>query len=115
MSVIDDCLSKLDEPQKPELEKIRNTIKQIVPEAEETISYGVPTLKHKGKYLIHFAAFKDHMSLFPGSGAIKVLEDKLSKFKLAKGTIQFTIDNPIPKSVLKLIIKYRLNNIAGKK
>ena len=70
MSVVDDYLKNLPEPQKAELERIRKIVKQTVPEAEEVISYGVPGFKYKGKYLITFAAFKDHLSLFPGSAPI---------------------------------------------
>lgn len=111
MSVIDDYLLGLNESQKLELEKIRKIAKQLVPEVEETISYGIPTLRYKNRNLIHFAAFKDHMSLFPGSKPIKLLGKKLDKFKISKGTIQFTKDNPIPKSLIINILNIRLDEI----
>lgn len=111
MTVIDDYLDKLSTPQKTELDRIRKIVKTIVPDATETISYGMPTLKYEGKYLIYFAAFTNHMSIFPGSALTESLKDKLGKYKLAKGTIQFTADNPIPESIIKEIVTVRMANI----
>lgn len=111
MSVIDDYLIKLDKPQRLELERIRKIVKQLLPDTEETISYGIPTLQYKNKNLIHFAAFKEHMSLFPGAKPIKLLGKELDKFKISKGTIQFTKENPIPKYLIIEIVKIRLDEI----
>lgn len=76
------------------------------------ISYGIPTFKHKGKPLIYFGAFKDHMSIFPASDeTIKAIGEELGKFRTSKGTLQFTEDRPIPEVIIKQIIKYRLDYI----
>lgn len=96
MSVVDGYLAKIEAPQKAELERIRKIINTTVPEAEETVSYGMPAYKYKGKYLIGFYVYKKHMSLFPTSKPIESLKSKLGNFKLSKGTIQFTPDNAIP-------------------
>jgi len=112
MSVIDNYLEKVSQPQKAELERIRKIVKQTVPEAEEVISYGMPGFKYNKKYLVGFASFKDHLSLFPTSHPIEVLENKLGNFKLSKGTIQFTPDNPIPKAVIKELVRIRLADIG---
>lgn len=93
MSAIDDYLKEISPPQRAELERVRNTIKKAVPDAEETISYGMPTFKYHNQYLIYFGAFKKHMSIFPG-------------------TIKFTVDNPIPELVIKAIIHNRLKQIS---
>lgn len=114
MTVIDDYLKKVTPQQKDALERVRTIVRQIVPDAEEVISYGMPVLKHKGKYVIGFAAFKDHMSVFPGPEAIEAVKDKLAGYKLSKGTIQFTSENPIPESIMKEMILNRLNNISQK-
>ncbi len=111
MSPIDQHLQNATPEQKKELTKIRKAITDLVPEATETISYGIPTYDYKGKHLIHFAAFKNHMSLFPGVEPIKTLGNKLTNFKLSKGTVQFTVENPIPTPVLKEIIKLRKKTI----
>ncbi len=109
MTVIDSYLDKLNPGQRDSLERIRKIVKQTVPDAEETISYGMPTFKLKGKRLIYFAAYKDHMSIF---GRLGSLEKKLGNYKLShKGTLQFTEDNPIPESLIKEIITTRLKGI----
>lgn len=114
MPVIDDYLDKhATPPQRAELERIRQIAKRLVPDAEEVISYGIPTLKYKGKHLLYFAAFKNHMSVFPGSQLSEEIQNKLdlSKFKVAKGTIQFTEANPLPESIIKELVMNRLEII----
>ena len=111
MSVIDDYLSNVSPSQKEELERIRNIVKQIVPDAEETISYGIPAFKYKHKYFIGFAGFKNHMSIFPGSIPLESLGDKLKGFKISKGTIQFTEDKPVSEALIKELIHNRLTKI----
>lgn len=111
MKTVDEYLGKVSDPQKTELERIRNIIKQTVPDAEEVITYGMPGFKYKGKYLIAYAQFKNHMSIFPGSEPIEVLRDKLRKFKISKGTVQFTTENPIPKPIITDLVESRRRNI----
>lgn len=111
MSVIDDYLKNISQSEKEALNKVRSIVLKMVPDAEETIGYGMPVMKYNNKYLIGFAAFKDHMSLFPGSGPTEALKDKLTSYKLSKGTIQFTIENPIPDSLVKEIIQLCLDRI----
>lgn len=113
MSSVDEYLKKVTPSQRAELGRIRQLVKQIAPEAEESISYGVPTFKYGKRPLIYFAAFKNHMSLFPTSdGMIEALGEKVSKFRTSRGTLRFTEDNPIPQPVIKEIILYRLENIS---
>lgn len=115
MSEIDQYLKKsASHPQIKEFAKIRKIAKQLAPESEDAISYGIPTIKYKNKNLIHFAAFKKHMSLFPGSHPIEVLSNKLTKFKLSKGTIQFTEADPISEELIKEIIQIRIDDINKK-
>lgn len=111
MTVIDAYLDELDEAQRAALERVRKLGHKYIPEAEETIGYGMPVLKYKGKYVLGFAAFKDHLSIFPGALPDKVAKD-LSQYKVSKGTIQFTIDLPIPETAIKELIITRLKNIA---
>lgn len=87
-----------------ELERIKEMIMELVPEAEEDLRYGIPTYRYKNKNMIHIAAFADHLSVFPGAMPIAVLADKLTDFKVAKGTIQFTLEKKIPDPLLKEII-----------
>lgn len=111
MLTVDEYLTQASPSQRAELERIRAFVKQLVPDAEETISYGLPALKYKGKPLVYFGAFKNHMSLFPTAGPTETLKDKLSGYFVSKGTIQFTEDNPLPDSLLEEIILERLDTI----
>jgi len=112
MTVIDEYLNKLDPLQRNELERIRSIVKEVAPNANESISYGIPTFKVNNKPLAHFAAFKDHLSLFPTSKPIEILKDKLTGFTIARGTIHFTPEKRLPKSVIKKLIAIRIKDIS---
>jgi uncharacterized protein YdhG (YjbR/CyaY superfamily) len=105
MTVVDDYLKKADPVQRDALEHVRSVIKQIAPDAEEVITYGMPGFKYNGKYLISFAGFKDHMSVFPGADPVATLADKLKPFKTSKGTVQFTLEKPLPDDLLIEIVQ----------
>ena len=104
MSVIDDFLQNVPEPQKTELLRVRTIICDAAPDAEEVISYGMPAYKYNGKYLIGFSPFAHHMSLFPGAAPVAGLAEKLSGYTLSKGTIQFTLEHPLPKDLIREIV-----------
>jgi uncharacterized protein YdhG (YjbR/CyaY superfamily) len=89
------------------LKRFRQTIRDAAPDAEEAISYQIPTFKLNGN-LVHFAAFKDHISFFPTSSGRAVFRKELSKYKGGKGTIQFSLDEPIPYELVRKITKYRV-------
>ena len=112
MSVIEDYLDKFNGPEKAELEKIRSIVHAAVPEAQETITYGMPGFKYKNKYLVAFSIFKDHLGLFPTSGPIEALKDRLTDFNTSKGGVQFTPQKPIPESLIKEILLTRVSEIT---
>ena len=104
---IDTYLALQPEKVRITLEKIRAAIKSAAPGAEETISYQVPTFKYYGM-LISFAGFKNHCSIFPGPAAIEQFKDELQAFQTSKGTIQFTVEKPLPLTLVKKIVKARM-------
>jgi uncharacterized protein YdhG (YjbR/CyaY superfamily) len=113
---VEDYLAALPEASRATLEKLRATIKAVAPEATETISYQMPTFKDHGRFLVSYAAFKDHCSLFPASG--KVLEahgEELKPYFSGKGTLRFTADKPIPAALVKKIVKTRIEENAALK
>jgi uncharacterized protein YdhG (YjbR/CyaY superfamily) len=114
MTVIDDYLAEIPAAQRAELERVRAVVKRIVPDAEEVISYRMPAFKYRRRYLVGMAAFKDHLSVFPGAEPIAVLQDELAGFQLAKGTIQFTLDHPLPESLIEEIVTLCLERITAK-
>lgn len=111
MSVIDEYLKDVPATQRAELERVRDIIKKTAPDAEEVITYGMPGFKYQKKYLIAFSAFKNHMSVFPGSGAIEDLQDKLEAYKTSKGTLQFTAEHTLPESLIRSLVTNRMKAI----
>jgi uncharacterized protein YdhG (YjbR/CyaY superfamily) len=95
------------------LESVRQTIKNAAPDAEESISYQIPTFKLNGN-LVHFAAFKNHIGFFPTSSAIKKFNQELSSYNTSKGTIRFPFDKNIPFGLIKKITKYRVKESPNK-
>ena len=106
---VESYLAACPEPHRTTLEKLRATIRSVVPkETTEAISYGMPTFKYKGG-LVAYAAFKGHCSFFPMSG--RIVEDfaeELRAFKTSKGTIQFPVDKPLPPALVKKLVKAKL-------
>jgi uncharacterized protein YdhG (YjbR/CyaY superfamily) len=90
------------------LQELRQAIRDLVPAAEETINYGIPTFRLHGN-LVHFAAYKNHIGFYPGAAGIESFKDKLSAYKLSKGTVQFPIGEPIPYDLIREIVLFRVN------
>ena len=96
------------------LENIRQTIKKATPQAEETISYKMPTFKLKGQDLIYFAAYKKHIGLYPVPGGDAKFNEEVSAYRAGKGTLQFPLDQPIPYKLIGRIVKVRAKETATK-
>lgn len=111
MNVVDEYLAKITEPQKTVLLKVTGIVKAIAPNAVAVITYGMPGFEYNGKYLVSFGVFKDHMSIFPGSGSLEKYKASLAGFKTSKGTIQFTAEKPLPTNIIENIVKYRISEI----
>jgi uncharacterized protein YdhG (YjbR/CyaY superfamily) len=89
------------------LQKLRATIRAAAPEAEEAISYQMPTFKLKGN-LVHFAAYKNHIGFYPAPRGIEAFAQELSVYKGSKGTAQFPIDQPLPLDLISKIVHFRV-------
>lgn len=103
IKTVDEFISKYPDDIQIILEKIRETIKEVAPEAKEKISYGIPTFTLNGKNLVHFSAYVKHIGFYPGSAAIKDFQKDLTVYKTSKGTIQFPLDKPIPYDLIQKI------------
>lgn len=95
------------EPVQVLLRTMRETILQAAPGSEELISYGMPSFKMNG-IVAHFAAHKNHIGFYPGANGIKTFEDELANYVYAKGSVQFPFDQPLPLSLIKRIIRFRV-------
>jgi uncharacterized protein YdhG (YjbR/CyaY superfamily) len=114
MNDVDRYLAALPPDQLAVLEKLRKQIKSAAPTATEKISYRMPMFFHQGM-LVGYAAFKEHCSLFPGGSIIEQFEEELARYKTSKGTIQFTVDKPLPATLIKKIVKARLAENEARK
>ena len=90
------------------LEKIRMTIRKAAPDAEETISYLMPTFNLNGKYLVYFAAYKKHIGFYGAPRGNPEFKEELSAYQAGKGTLQFPLDKPIPFDLITKIVKFRV-------
>ncbi len=95
------------------LEKIRLTIRKAAPDAEEAISYQMPTFKLKGN-LVHFAAFKSHIGFYPVPTGIEKFKKELARYEQGKGSVQFPLDQPIPYDLISRIVKFRVKENLAK-
>ena len=110
---VDEYLAALDEPKRATLERLRATILEIVPEAEQGLAYGMPTFRLAGKAVAGFAAFKNHLSYFPHSGSVLAeVSDDLLGYTTSKGTLQFPIDKPLPKALVNKLIAVRRRQLG---
>ncbi len=104
---IDEYITGFPEDVQVILQKIRQTIKAAAPNAEEAISYQMPTFKLKGN-LVHFAAFKNHIGFYPVPSGIEQFKEELAVFKQGKGSVQFPLDKPMPYDLIRRIVLFRV-------
>lgn len=105
LTTVNEYFAQLNPNDREELFKVSELVKKLVPKATLSISYGMPVFKLNGHYLIGFAAFKNHLSVFPGAEPVEILKEQLKDYKTSKGTIQFTQAKTLKPSILKEIIK----------
>ena len=105
---MDDYISGFPKDVQALLQQVRNIIKKAAPGVEERISYGIPTFNLSNRYLIYFAGFKNHISVYPAPRESKEFKEKLSKYKGGKGTVQFPLDKPLPIGLITDIVKFRM-------
>ena len=106
---VDEYLRGLEEPKRGTLETLRNTILEIVPEAEQVISYRVPAFRLEGTTVAGFAAFRRHLSYLPFSGSVlSQLDDELQGYTMTKSALHFAVDQPLPKTLVEKLIAVRL-------
>jgi len=110
---VDEYLAGLPVRQRAVLQRLRETIGAAAPRATETISYNMPTFRLDGRFLVSFAAFKNHCSLFPASQAVLEAHGKeLEPYFSGKGTLRFTVDEPIPTVLVRKIVRIRIRELT---
>jgi len=105
---VDDYLSPLSADKRAALERLRSVIKSAAPNAEECISYNIPTYKLDGKMIVSFGAAANHCALYAGVHPIKAHEAELAAYDTSKGTIRFQPDRPLPDALVRKLVKTRV-------
>jgi uncharacterized protein YdhG (YjbR/CyaY superfamily) len=113
---VDAYLAHVEEPKRTTLQQLRETIRSIVPDAEEGISYGCPAFRLHGKVIAGFAAFKAHLSYLPHSGAVLGrLRDDLAGYGGTEGALHFPIDRPLPTPLVRKLIQTKLEALESRR
>ena len=105
---VDEYIREFEEDTQERLTEIRKLILDIAPEAAESISYGMPAYKLNGKPLVYFGGFKSHIGFYATPTGHKAFEKELSKYKQGKGSVQFPLNEPLPKKLIREIVLFRL-------
>jgi len=110
---VDKFLATVPEPQRSTLQELRVILKKILPAGEEKIHYGVPAIQMNGKSIAGYASAKKHCSYFPHSGALlEPMADQLTKYEFSKGTLHFPVDKCLPITLVRKLVKARLQQLG---
>jgi len=111
---VDDYLASLEEPKRITLATLRRSILDVIPDAEQCMSYGLPAFRVDGKVIAGFGAFKNHVSYLPHSGSVfPELVDDLAHYKTSTGALQFPVDAPLPDALVRKLVTIRLRQALG--
>jgi uncharacterized protein YdhG (YjbR/CyaY superfamily) len=107
-------IASFPRPVRTILKRVRSIARQAIPDADEVISYQIPTYKVNGRPVLYFAAFKEHYSVYPSSAAlVKAFKDELAGYELSKGTIRFPLSEPVPVKLIERIARFRAKEVIG--
>lgn len=114
MSLIENYINDAEKKQQPKLKEIYELIQSLVPpETTEKLSYGMPTFYLK-ENLVHFGAMKNHLGFYPTPSAMEAFQDKLKDYKTSKGAVQFPYDQDLPETLIKEMVRYRMEEVMNK-
>lgn len=111
---MDEYIAGFPEEVRSRLEQIRALVREMAPEAEEAMKYGLPTFVLKGN-LVHFGAFTNHVGLYPTPTGIEAFADELAGYAKAKGSVQFPHSAPLPLELIRRIVAYRIEQNRAKR
>ncbi len=113
---IDEYIAEFPPDVQVVLEEMRALIRANAPDATETIAYSIPTFDQNGKHVVHFAAFKAHVSFYPTGSGVAAFQDELDTlpYKLSKGTIQIPLGEPLPKDLIRRIVAFRVAAVGAR-
>jgi uncharacterized protein YdhG (YjbR/CyaY superfamily) len=110
---IDDYIAAFPPETQKMLEELRALIREVAPEATETISYAIPTFDLNG-HLVHFAGYEHHIGLYPTGSGVEAFKEELKPYKQGKGSVQFPLGQPLPTDLIRRIVEFRVGQSTGK-
>ena len=112
---VDRYFADLEEPKRSTLEEMRRRILEVIPDAEQGLSYAMPAFKMNGKVVAGLAAFKSHLSYLPHSGSVlAAVADKIGAYDQTKGSLHFPVDDPLPRELIRELIEAKMRE-AGRR
>ena len=112
---VDEYVASFPKSVRDILARLRRVVREAAPQAEETMSYGMPTFNLDGKPLVFFAAWKNHVGFYPVNSSIaEKFKNELAPFKMAKGSVQFPFDKPVPFDLVRKIAEFRVKESKSK-
>jgi len=113
-TTIDEYISEFPPETQEVLGELRAFIRQLAPEASETISYAIPTFDLNGKHLVHFAGYAHHVGFYPTPNGMEAFAEDLEPYKRGKGSAQFPLGQPLPLDLIRRIVEFRVEQLTGK-
>jgi uncharacterized protein YdhG (YjbR/CyaY superfamily) len=111
---IDEYIAEFPESTQAVLQEMRALIHQSAPEATETMSYAIPTFDLKGKHLVHFAGYENHIGFYPTPNGMEAFDGELQQYERGKGSARFPLGEPLPKDLIQRIVEFRVDALTGK-
>jgi len=114
-TTIDEYIAEFPPETRRVLQETRELIRSHAPEATETISYAIPTFDLNGRHLVHFAGYPRHIGFYPIPTGMEAFKEELSRYKTGKGSVQFPLDEPLPRDLIRRIVEFRVLENARRK
>lgn len=113
-TTIDEYIAEFGGETQRVLQEMRDLIRASAPEASETISYAIPTFDLNGQHLVHFAGFKSHIGFYPTGKGAAAFEEEFKGYKTGKGSVQFPLDRPLPRDLIRRVVEFRVAQVTAK-
>lgn len=110
---IDEYIAEFPTEVRERLEVIRALVRELAPDAVETISYAIPTFDLAGTHLVHFAGHARHVGLYPMPSGMEAFSEELARYKAGKGSVRFSHDEPLPTDLIRRIVSFRVGEVRG--
>ena len=111
---IDEYIAEFPPETQKVLQEVRALIRASAPDATETISYAIPTFDLNGHHLVHFAGYAKHIGFYPVPSGMEAFEEELKPYKQGKGSVQFPLNRPMPRDLIRRIVEFRVEENTGR-